>query len=65
MQTWLEVDLPYIKLFSPRKVSSQASLRKGCRNATLQFSVPLSDLTIVGQPTYVCNTLFTSTLRHT
>ena len=42
---------PIHKAFSPLKLSPEFSLKNGCMKATLQFSVPLSALTIVGQPT--------------
>ena len=51
INTWLEVERPYIKLLSPAKPSSPSRLRNGCKKAMLAFSVPRSALSTVGQPT--------------
>ena len=51
--TWLEVEQPYMKLFSLAKLSSPLSHRKGCKKAMLVFSVPLSALKIVAVPMHV------------
>ena len=48
--TWLDDDRPYWKLFSFAKWSVCICLKQGCRKATTEFYVPLSALTIDGQP---------------
>ena len=48
--TWLDVDLPYRKLFSPEKQSLCWLREVGCKNEIMQFSVPLSARKIVGAP---------------